>query len=84
MNDLSVQLDQNSQEKEEEYLRRFEDNKQKALQEKQSKLNAKIDATTLTEEDRKQVNEAIIINLPTISCGKFVIIPFDCCYNHTL
>ena len=59
MNDLSVQLDQNSQEKEEEYLRRFEDNKQKALQEKQSKLNSKIDATTLTEEDRKQVNEAI-------------------------
>lgn len=53
--ELSAQLDRESQKEEEEYIRKMEENKQRLLQEKQSKLNAITDASGATEEHKRQV-----------------------------
>ena len=53
--ELSGKLDREAVQQEEEHVKKMEEGKHKALRERESQLTAKMDATTLNEEDRKQV-----------------------------
>lgn len=53
--ELSIHLDKEAQSKENEYLRKMDENKQKMINAKSQKLSAQLDATALTEEHKKQV-----------------------------
>ena len=57
---LDAQLKQEAQREEEEYLQSAEQSKQKILQEKQSKLSAVFDTTTLNNEHKEQVISLIV------------------------
>lgn len=53
--DLSIQLEKEAQQEEEEYVISTERKNDKILQEKQNKLNAVIDTTALNDEHKEQV-----------------------------
>ena len=53
--ELSIDLDREAQSKENEYLKKMDENKQKIMNTKSQKLTVKLDAAALTEEQKKQV-----------------------------
>ena len=53
--ELSRELDREAQYEESELLHKMKENKHKLLKEKESKLNAKVDAVAISDEDRKRV-----------------------------
>ena len=57
---LDAQLKQEAQKEEDKYLHSAEQSKQKILQEKQSKLNAAFDASTLNNEHKEQVINQLV------------------------
>lgn len=52
-------MENEAQQEEEEYVQLTERNKQRVLQEKQSKLNAVVDAATLSDEHKDQVGDLL-------------------------
>ena len=62
--ELSIQLEKEAQQEEQEYLESTEKKKHKILQEKQSKLSAMADATALNDEHKKQVHVYVIFSMP--------------------
>ena len=60
--ELGVQLEKEAQLEVEEYVHSTETNNQKILQEKQSKLNAFIDAATLNDEHKEQVFDLLPVS----------------------
>ena len=78
--ELSVQLEKEAKDEEQEYLQSTERKKLRILQEKQSKLNAMADATALNDEHKKLVKSSVIFNiLSMVSSLLFTLIFVTIC-----